>query len=62
MMEASADNISQQDFMKALEAGVKEIQVIIQSIYEIQKKIGKSKIELDHSLAPTEDMLDSAKL
>ncbi|KAG8197081.1 hypothetical protein JTE90_004347 [Oedothorax gibbosus] len=62
MLDASADNMVQQDFMKALKAGVKETQVIIRSINEIQKKFGSSKVELDHSLEPSEEIIDSAKL
>lgn len=62
MMEASADNVLQQDFMKALKAAVKETQHIIRAIQDIQKKYGKTKREIEHATTPTEDMIESAKL
>ncbi len=43
MLEASADNILLQDFMKAIKHGVKETQLIIQQIQELQKQIGHKK-------------------
>ncbi|KFM81365.1 Polyribonucleotide nucleotidyltransferase 1, mitochondrial, partial [Stegodyphus mimosarum] len=62
MLEASADNILQQDFMKALKAGVKETQRIIQVIKELQKKYGKPKRILENLPEPSAEVMESAKL
>ncbi|CAL1269905.1 unnamed protein product [Larinioides sclopetarius] len=62
MLEASADNILQQDFMKALKAGVKETQIIIKSINDMQKEFGKPKRIIENMLEPSTEILDSAKL
>lgn len=62
MMEASADNVLQQDFMKALKGAVKETQTIIRAINEIQKKYGKPKREIEEVLVPPEEIMESAKL
>lgn len=62
MLEASADNILQQDFMKALKAGVKETQHIIHAIHEMQKNHGKPKRVVEEVLVPSEEIMDSAKL
>lgn len=43
MLEGSANNILQQDFLKAIKAGVKECQKIVQSIQQLQSKVGKTK-------------------
>ncbi|XP_054714086.1 polyribonucleotide nucleotidyltransferase 1, mitochondrial-like isoform X2 [Uloborus diversus] len=62
MLEASADNVLQQDFMKALKAGVKETQHIIRVISELQKKYGRPKRPVEESLVLSVEMIDSAKL
>lgn len=43
MLEASGDNVYQQDFLKAIKTGVRECQTIIQSIMKLQKEFGKEK-------------------
>ncbi|XP_054264360.1 polyribonucleotide nucleotidyltransferase 1, mitochondrial [Macrosteles quadrilineatus] len=43
MLEASANNVLQQDFLKAIKVGVKECQKIIQSISHLQNTCGKPK-------------------
>lgn len=43
MLEASADNVLQQDFLKAVKAGVRETQHVIQGIIQLQKHYGKTK-------------------
>ncbi|KAK9498230.1 hypothetical protein O3M35_004090 [Rhynocoris fuscipes] len=45
MLEASADNILQQDFLKSIKKGVKECQKVISAIQEIVKARGKPKAE-----------------
>lgn len=47
MLESSADNVLQQDFFHALKVGVKECQLIVQSIMQLQKQYGKAKRELE---------------
>lgn len=43
MLEASAENILQQDFCHAIKVGVKYTQQIIQSIQQLVKEIGVAK-------------------
>ncbi|XP_049782136.1 polyribonucleotide nucleotidyltransferase 1, mitochondrial [Schistocerca cancellata] len=43
MMEAAADNILQQDLLKAIKMGVRECQAVIQGILQLQKHYGKAK-------------------
>ncbi|XP_021946408.1 polyribonucleotide nucleotidyltransferase 1, mitochondrial [Folsomia candida] len=43
MLDATADCILQQDFLKAIKVGVKECQSIIQGITRLQKEAGKRK-------------------
>ncbi|GFY39604.1 polyribonucleotide nucleotidyltransferase 1, mitochondrial [Trichonephila inaurata madagascariensis] len=62
MLDGSANNVLQQDFMKALKTGVKETQVIVKSIRDLQEKFGKSKRTINNVLEPTPEILDSAKL
>lgn len=46
MLEASAENISQANFQKAIKDGVKQAQLIIQGIKDLRKLYGKPKREL----------------
>ncbi|GFS96598.1 polyribonucleotide nucleotidyltransferase 1, mitochondrial [Trichonephila clavipes] len=62
MLDGSANNVLQQDFMKALKTGVKETQVIVKSIRDLQEKFGKPKRTINNVLEPTPEILDSAKL
>lgn len=43
MMEAAASNVFIQDFQKALKKGLKETQIVIRQILELQKLAGKPK-------------------
>ncbi|GAB6030978.1 hypothetical protein CHUAL_007801 [Chamberlinius hualienensis] len=43
MLEASADNVLQSDFLKAIKAGAKEASLVAQQIRNLQKKCGKKK-------------------
>ena len=45
MLEASADNILQQDFMHAIKVGVKEAQNIVRGVQELAEKHGRKKRE-----------------
>jgi polyribonucleotide nucleotidyltransferase len=46
MLEASAENLSQQDFQKCVKEGVKRAQPIIQAIKQMRDLYGKVKREL----------------
>lgn len=46
MLEANANNVLQQDLLKAIKTGTKEAQHIINSIEKMQKEFGKQKREL----------------
>lgn len=43
MLEANANNILQQDFLKAIKTGTKEAQHVINNIEKMQKEFGKPK-------------------
>ena len=45
MVDASANNVLQQDFMKAFKFGVKEAQKVITALKSLQKLVGKPKRE-----------------
>ncbi|XP_064600913.1 polyribonucleotide nucleotidyltransferase 1, mitochondrial-like [Liolophura sinensis] len=68
MLEASAENMLQQDFMKSIKQGIKETNSIILKIQELQRKYGKPKRELtlpnpyDNELVDTVKSLTSARL
>lgn len=47
MLEGSANNILQQDFLKAIKSGVKEAQFVVSGIEKLQKTLGKPKRELE---------------
>ena len=61
MIEASADNILQTDFLKALKAGLKESQVIVRSIEKLAKDHGKEKREFESSGVPPADVLEEVR-
>lgn len=61
-MEAAADNILQQDFLKAIKSGVKETQIIIQQLKALQKSCGKPKREVPKYYVPSEELIDAAKV
>jgi polyribonucleotide nucleotidyltransferase len=46
MLEASAENLSQQDFQKCLKEGVKRTQPIIQALKQLRELYGKTKREV----------------
>ncbi|VVC38271.1 Hypothetical protein CINCED_3A000534 [Cinara cedri] len=47
MLEGSANNILQQDFLKAIKFGVKECQYIVNGIQKLQTEFGKPKREFE---------------
>lgn len=51
MLEAAADNILQQDFLKAIKQGVKEAQAVVTKIKEMQALYGKQKREFEPKVA-----------
>ena len=61
MLEAAADNVLQQDFLKGIKAGVKECQNVIQAIQQLQKHYGKAKREFEPSSIPNKDITDAVK-
>lgn len=61
MLEASADNILQQDFMKAIKQGLKECMIIIREIRTLQASIGKQKRTMQPSSPVEEDIITAIK-
>lgn len=61
MLEAAADNILQQDFLKAIKTGVKECQNIIQAIQQLQKHYGKAKREFEPLLIPSAAVMEAVR-
>ena len=61
MLEAAADNVLQQDFLKGIKAGVKECQNVIQAIQQLQKHYGKAKREFEPSSMPNKDITDAVR-
>jgi len=61
MLEASAENILQQDFMHAVRRGVKEAQLIVQFLKNLQKKHGRPKREVAKFYTPAAELTDSAR-
>ncbi|GIY69325.1 polyribonucleotide nucleotidyltransferase 1, mitochondrial [Caerostris extrusa] len=62
MLEASARNILQQDFIEALKEGLNEIQIIVKSINDLQKEFGKPKRLLGNILEPSAEIMESTRL
>lgn len=61
MLEGSADNILEPELRKALKAGVKECQLIVQSIQKLEKKFGKPKRAVEPPAQLPEDIVKSVK-
>lgn len=64
MLEGSADNVLQQDVMKAIKFGVKECQHIVNGINKLRKEYGKPKREyetkiVDDTQGNLETVIDS---
>jgi polyribonucleotide nucleotidyltransferase len=61
MIEASANNVLQQDFLKAVKAGVKETHQVLHGIQQLQKYYGKAKRELPDISSPPETLVDAVR-
>ncbi|XP_072181940.1 polyribonucleotide nucleotidyltransferase 1, mitochondrial-like [Diadema setosum] len=61
MIEASADNVLQTDFLKALKAGLKETQIIVRSIEQLAKQHGKEKKEFEPLATPSSELLEEVR-
>ena len=61
MLEASAENVLQQDFLKAIKAGVKECQAICRAIDSMRKSIGKAKREFSALPTAPEELMAALK-
>ncbi|XP_071833278.1 polyribonucleotide nucleotidyltransferase 1, mitochondrial-like [Apostichopus japonicus] len=61
MIEASADNILQSDFLKAIRFGLKEMQAIIQQLEKLAKKFGKEKREPERLFVPSQEVIDEVR-
>ncbi|XP_038065910.1 polyribonucleotide nucleotidyltransferase 1, mitochondrial-like [Patiria miniata] len=61
MLEASADNILQNDFVKAIRAGLKETQVIVQQIERLTKRCGKEKRVPEKLFTPSEELIEAVR-
>lgn len=62
MLEASAENVYQQDFLKAIKMGVKECQSIVKAIETLRKEVGKPKREYATLATGSEELLSALKL
>lgn len=61
MLEANANNILQQDFLKAIKIGTKEAQHIVCAIERLQKQIGKPKRSLEEPATLSVEVIDAIK-
>ncbi|XP_041968949.1 polyribonucleotide nucleotidyltransferase 1, mitochondrial [Aricia agestis] len=61
MLEGFANDILQQDLLKAIKLGTKEAQHIVRSIEKLQKSHGKSKREYETLLPLDQNIVDSIK-
>lgn len=62
MLEASAENVYQQDFLKAIKIGVKECQTIANAIEKLRKEAGKPKREFATLPSGSEELVSALKL
>lgn len=61
MLEGHADNILQQDLLKAIKLGTKEAQSIVNGIEKLQKEYGKPKRNLEEQNKLPEQIIDAIK-
>ncbi|XP_018571770.1 polyribonucleotide nucleotidyltransferase 1, mitochondrial [Anoplophora glabripennis] len=61
MLEGNADNILQQDLLKAIKSGTKEVQNIVNDIETLQKSYGKKKRELESPAELSEEILEALR-
>ncbi|XP_077284945.1 polyribonucleotide nucleotidyltransferase 1 isoform X2 [Arctopsyche grandis] len=61
MLEGHADNILQQDLLKAIKLGTKEAQVVIAAIEKLQKNYGREKRPIDGDIEINLEMLNTVR-
>lgn len=61
MLEGQADNILQQDLLKAIKIGTKEAQAVVNGIEKLQKECGKTKRVLEEQPKLPEEVIDAIK-
>ncbi|XP_060805038.1 polyribonucleotide nucleotidyltransferase 1, mitochondrial [Amyelois transitella] len=61
MLEGSANDILQQDLLKAIKLGTKEAQHIVRGIEQLQKLHGKRKRVIEEATPVSSDVIDSIK-
>ena len=61
MIEASAKNVLQSKFVKAIRSGVRETQTIIQCIDKLARQHGKPKRSVASFVEPPKDVLDAVR-
>ncbi|XP_047993948.1 polyribonucleotide nucleotidyltransferase 1, mitochondrial [Leguminivora glycinivorella] len=61
MLEGSANDILQQDLLKAIKIGTKESMHIVRGIEKLQKEHGKTKREYDTQVPIPQDVIDAVK-
>ncbi|XP_019881568.1 polyribonucleotide nucleotidyltransferase 1, mitochondrial [Aethina tumida] len=61
MLEGSADNILQQDLLKAIKQGTKEAQHIVNGIEDLQKTFGKPKRTMDTPNFLSEEIIEALR-
>ena len=60
MIEAAANNVQQSKFAKAIKSGVKESQLIIQSIDKLARSHGKEKRTVQ-KFEPPKEVVDAVR-
>ncbi|XP_063627849.1 polyribonucleotide nucleotidyltransferase 1, mitochondrial [Cydia splendana] len=61
MLEGSANDILQQDLLKAIKTGTKEAMHIVRGIEKLQKEHGKAKREYDTQIPVPQNVVDAVK-
>ena len=61
MLEANADNLSYENFMKAARIGVNEVTQIIKTVEEFAQVHGKPKRAVEKFFVPPEDVISAAE-
>ncbi|KAI8424803.1 hypothetical protein MSG28_006735 [Choristoneura fumiferana] len=61
MLEGSAEDVLQQDLLKAIKLGTKEAQHIVRGIEKLQKEHGKTKREYETQVPLAQNLVDSVK-
>ncbi|EFA06447.1 polyribonucleotide nucleotidyltransferase 1, mitochondrial isoform X1 [Tribolium castaneum] len=61
MLEGNANNILQQDLLKAVKLGTKEVQQIVASIEKLQKSYGKTKRNIEYPLEASHEVYEALR-